>query len=208
MQFTTIGAILGLTAGITPGPLLALVLSESLRHGAKAGMKVAAAPVLSDIPIVFLALYVLASLSRARTALGIISLLGGTLLLFLGIQNFRVKGLVLSPTESAPNSFTKGVVVNVLNPHPYLFWFAVGAPIANKALAQHDASIILFLGGFYGSFVGAKFVLAILTARSRKLINDKTYRYLMGFLGLILCGLAIIFFRDSLGYFSGKSLGH
>ena len=57
MQFIITGIILGLSSGITPGPLLALVLSESLQHGAKAGMKVALAPVSCRIPIVALTLY-------------------------------------------------------------------------------------------------------------------------------------------------------
>lgn len=61
--FLTTGAILGLSAGIAPGPLLALVISETLRHGMKAGVKVALAPIISDLPIVALTLYILAKLS-------------------------------------------------------------------------------------------------------------------------------------------------
>jgi threonine/homoserine/homoserine lactone efflux protein len=203
VEFIVIGTVLGLTSGITPGPLLALVLSESLQHGAKAGMKVAVAPILSDIPIIILTLYVLASLSDYHVVLGIISFLGGIFLLFLGIGNFRAKKLVLKHRDAPSRSFSKGVVVNALNPHPYLFWFTIGAPIANKAMGQHPLSLPAFLGCFYASFAGAKIVLATLTGRFRLLISNTSYRYVMRFLGLVLCVLAVIFFRDGLRLLHG-----
>ena len=95
-------------------------------------MKVAVAPVLSDIPIIVLTLYVLTKLSNSNTVLGIISFLGAVFLLYLGIENFRVKGLLLNHADTTSKSFTKGLVVNALNPHPYLFWLTIGAPIAKK----------------------------------------------------------------------------
>ena len=202
-EFIIIGTILGLTSGITPGPLLALVLSESLQHGAKAGMKVAVAPILSDIPIIALSLYVLAKLSSYNVVLGIVSFLGGIFLLFLGIENFREKKLVLNHRDAASRSFAKGVMVNALNPHPYLFWFTIGAPIANRALEQHPLSLPAFLGCFYASFIGAKIVLATLAGRFRLLISDTSYRYIMWFLGMVLCALAVIFFKDGLRFLHG-----
>jgi len=203
MQFVTLGVLLGLSAGITPGPLLALVFSESLRHGTSAGVKVAVAPVLSDIPIVLLALYVLTGLSHLDPLLGTVSLLGGGLLMFLGIQNFRIRGLVLSPSGDVPRPFAKGIAANVLNPHPYLFWVTVGGPIANRALAAHWLYLPAFLGCFYGSFVAAKVVLAVLVGRSRGLVNDTLYRYAMWLLGGALCLLALFFFRDGLRLITG-----
>lgn len=198
MEFITLGVLLGLSAGITPGPLLALVLSESLQHGTAAGMKVAASPVVSDLPIVLLMLYVTTSLSHLTSLLGILSILGGGLLLFLGTRNFRIRGLALDAGISTPRPFSKGIVVNALNPHPYLFWFTVGAPVANRAMAQHYGWLLGFLGCFYGAFVAIKFVLAILAGRSRRLIGDTAYRYTMWFLGAMLCLLALVFFRNGL----------
>lgn len=203
MQFITLGIVLGFSSGITPGPLLALVLSEALRHGPAAGMKMAVAPLASDLPIVLLMFWATASLSHITPLLGILSILGGGLLLFLGIRNFRIRGLTLAGCNHAPRSFSKGVVVNILNPHPYLFWFTVGAPIANRAMARHWIWLPVFLGCFYFAFVAIKFFLAILAGRSRKLIGDTAYKYTMWFLGAALCFLALFFFRDGLRLITG-----
>jgi threonine/homoserine/homoserine lactone efflux protein len=48
LSFLTTGTILGLSAGFAPGPLLALVVSETLQHDMKAGVKVALAPILQN----------------------------------------------------------------------------------------------------------------------------------------------------------------
>jgi len=48
----TIGFLLGAPAGITPGPMLVLIISETFRHGIRAGAKVAFIPLLTDLPVV------------------------------------------------------------------------------------------------------------------------------------------------------------
>ena len=48
------GAVLGFSAGVAPGPLLVFVISETLRFGVRSGFKVAAAPLITDPPIIVL----------------------------------------------------------------------------------------------------------------------------------------------------------
>ena len=52
LPFLFAGLVLGLSGGLVPGPLLTLVASETLRHGAAAGIRVALAPLLTDAPII------------------------------------------------------------------------------------------------------------------------------------------------------------
>ena len=46
------GILLGVSAGVSPGPLFALVIAETLHHGTKAGLRVALVPLVTDMPIV------------------------------------------------------------------------------------------------------------------------------------------------------------
>ena len=52
MDALILGATIGLAAGISPGPLLFLTITSALRSGARAGVIVACAPLLSDIVVV------------------------------------------------------------------------------------------------------------------------------------------------------------
>jgi hypothetical protein len=50
------GAFLGLSCGLAPGPLLALLLAQTLRHGPREGCKIALTPLVADAPIILVAL--------------------------------------------------------------------------------------------------------------------------------------------------------
>lgn len=198
IHFLTIGILLGLSAGFTPGPLLTLVIAETLQHGIKSGVKVALAPVITDLPIIVATVFILSKLSNFHTVLGIISLIGSFFILFMGYQNVCTKGVVLNFQETQPRSLTKGVLANVLNPNPYLFWFSVGAPTVTKAMTQHFSAPLAFIISFYGLLVGSKIVLAIVVGKSKSFLSGSVYLYTMRFLGLALCVLAFILFRDGL----------
>jgi threonine/homoserine/homoserine lactone efflux protein len=198
IEFLGSGTILGLSAGFAPGPLLALVISETLRHDMKAGIKVALAPVLTDLPIILLTLFLLTKISGFQIVLGGISIMGAVFVFYMGFESVRTKGVNIGNEGCSPMSLKKGVLVNFLSPHPYLFWFSVGAPITMKAMDQGFLAVCAFVGGFYAMLVGAKMTLALLTAKSRTFLTGKIYLYTMRCLGLILIGFALFLFMDGL----------
>ncbi len=76
-HFLFMGLVLGLSAGLAPGPLLTLVVSETLRHHVGAGIRVALAPLISDLPIVLVSVGILSTMADFEAVLGGISLGGG-----------------------------------------------------------------------------------------------------------------------------------
>jgi len=198
MYFVTVGTVLGFSAGFAPGPLLTLVISETLQHDVKSGVKVALAPIITDLPIIIVTLFVLSKLSNFHNILGVISLAGGFVILTIGYESIRTKGIELSIREAKPKSLTKGVLANALNPHPYLFWFSVGAPIMTKAMSLNISALLAFIISFYSFLVGSKILLAIVTGKSKSFLSGKVYIYTMRFLGLVLGVLAFALFHDGL----------
>lgn len=196
INFLTIGMVLGLSAGISPGPLLTLVVSETLRHDIKAGVKVALAPIITDVPIIIATCFILSKLSGFHTILGIISLAGGCFVLFMGCESLRAKGIALNIQREQPRSFTKGIVASALNPHPYLFWLSVGAPTMTRAMNVNNIAPLLFICGFYTLLVGSKILLAVLVGKSKAFLSGAVYKYTLRFLGLALCVLALALFRE------------
>jgi threonine/homoserine/homoserine lactone efflux protein len=82
-----LGLSLGLGAGLAPGPLLVLVVEATLRRGFAAGTRVAAAPLISDAPIVVLCALVLRELPDE--ALAALSAAGAV---FLGRLAWQILG--------------------------------------------------------------------------------------------------------------------
>jgi len=198
IHYLTIGIVLGLSAGVAPGPLLTLVISETLQHDIKAGVRVAVAPIITDLPIILLTLFGLSKLSQFHNILGVISMAGGFFILCMGCQGIRAKGVVFEFREGETKSLTKGILANALSPHPYLFWCSVGAPLMTRAMTLNVGAPFAFIIGFYTSLIGAKIVLAIMIGKSKSFLSGNLYIYIMRFLGLILCVLAIALFYDGL----------
>jgi threonine/homoserine/homoserine lactone efflux protein len=196
--FLTTGTVLGLSAGFAPGPLLALVVAETLQHGIKAGVKVALVPILTDLPVILFSLFILARLAAFQHILGGISIAGACFIFYMGIENLRTKGLDLPGSSSRPRSMQRGVIANVLSPYPYLFWLSVGGPTTIKAAAVGLPAAVSFIASFYLFLVGSKVVLALLVGKSRSFLQGRTYILSMRILGLILLILAGFLLKDGL----------
>ena len=197
-QFLGIGILLGLSAGIAPGPLLMLVISETLRHGTRAGITVALAPIITDLPIIAASLLVLANLAGYGPVLGVVSLFGSLFLCYTGYQTLRVTPVDLALPGSENRSLAKGILTNLLSPHPYLFWITVGTPLVYRTLEQGPLSLAAFLGGFYLCLVGSKVMLAVGVGRSRALLRGRPYLYSMRLLSLLLLLFALLLLKDGL----------
>lgn len=198
INYVAMGFVLGLSAGITPGPLFVLVVSETLRYGLRAGVITAMAPLLTDLPIVAASIYFLSSFVHSDLILGIVSLLGGAFVLYLGYENFCVKNDLHVVESKTPNTFRKAVIVNALSPHPYLFWITVGAPAVVSASRQNLSAAIAFVGIFYVMLIGAKVSLAIVVSRVNTIMVGKCFIMSMRIIGVALWVLAIVLVRDGM----------
>lgn len=199
--FLISGIIFGLTLGISPGPLLTLVISETLKHDKKEGIKIAVAPILTDLPIVLITLLILSKLTDFDPILGSISILGAIFIGYLAYENISIKKIELDISEAKPQSIKKGVVANFLNPHPYVFWFIIGAPTVLRAWDVSLFSAILFILGFYIFLVGSKISIAVIVEKSRFFLKSNIYVYTIRLLGMVLLIFSLMFLIDGLKFF-------
>jgi threonine/homoserine/homoserine lactone efflux protein len=193
-----LGLLLGVSAGMSPGPLLALVLSQTLRFGAGAGIRVALAPLITDLPIVVGAVLLVGAAPTTGWLPAVIALAGAAFVAYLAWDTWRTEMAEDGLVAAAPHSWTRGVIVNFLSPHPYLFWLAVGAPTLLSAVARDGAAGGAgFLVGFYGGLVGSKVIVALATSRARGFVSGRGYRIVMRALGVLLAVFALGLLREA-----------
>ncbi|MBL7111304.1 MAG: LysE family translocator [Bacteroidales bacterium] len=201
LQYLITGIIFGLTAGISPGPILTLVISETLRHNKKEGIKIAITPLISDIPIIALTMFVFSQFTNSDLILGMISILGGAFIAYLGYETIKVKSMDVDLGQNKPRSLRKGIIVNFLSPHPYLFWLVVGSPLLFKAYQATPVAAIAFVVSFYICLVGSKIIIAMLVDRSRSFLKNRAFLWTMRILGVALITFAVIFIIEGLEFF-------
>jgi threonine/homoserine/homoserine lactone efflux protein len=194
------GIVLGLSAGLSPGPLLALVISQTLRHGVGEGVKVALAPLITDLPIILAATFLLKQFSNTQSVLGVVSLIGGLFVAYLAYGNLRADRVDSGIQGSIPKSFAKGALVNFLSPHPYLFWLTVGSPFMVKAWIKSPIVAIGFVATFYTCLIGSKMTVALISGKSRRFIQGKIYRMIMRSLGVVLLIFAFWLIKEGIHF--------
>jgi len=198
LEFLISGVIIGLAAGIAPGPLLALVFCETLKHGKNEGIKIAGSPLITDLPIVLFVLFILSSLIGYNFVIGMISLFGACYLIYSGVESLRVKITKFEVELAKKDALKRGVIANFLSPHPYLFWLSIGGPIIFKSLDIHISATILFILGFYSLLIGSKIGIVLVVEKSKSFIKSKYYLYIVRVLGIALILFALIFVKDGL----------
>ncbi len=196
-----VGAMFGLSAGFAPGPLLTLVITQTIKHNAGEGLRVAIAPVLTDLPIILISFFFLIKLSAAGAAIGVISTIGGFYVLYLSYETINPGPAKPETSLKPPGSIRKGALVNALNPHPYLFWATVGVPFILKTKHFDPVATWLFVFSFYLFLIGSKVLIVLIISKFKTFLEGKIYLYIIRGLGLTLACFAIFLFRDALVHF-------
>ena len=192
--YLSLGLGMGFNAGISPGPLLALVLAASLRSGLAGGLLVAVAPLVTDLPIIALSVLLAGNLPPEATRW--VATLGGLVVIWMGIETIRSGRKAVLPGEGEVQAeprreLLRGITVNALNPHPYLFWATVGGPALVSGWRESPLHALAFLAPFYLLLIGSKVAIAWLVSRKAGGLSQAWYRRLLQGSGLLMLAFGI-----------------
>ena len=184
LYYLATGFSYALSAVSIPGPLQTNILSVTLRFGWRRGIVTIFSPLISDVPIAFLMIVVLGSLPDA--ALNLIRIGGGFFLWYLAYnayQQVRAGATFRADSQAQMESVRavlfKAVMINLLNPGPYIFWGALNGPTLVAALRESFVLALVFLLAFYGTFLGGLGLLVLLFDRLGSISPRVTRRILI-----------------------------
>lgn len=138
---------------VQPGPFQAFLFSQSITNGWRKTIPLVFAPLLSDLPVILLVLLVLTNVPHL--VLQVLQIVGGLFLLYLAINAFKSwRTYIPNVKQDVPQlNILKAVLVNLLNPNPYIAWSLVMGPILIESWSKSPANGIVLLTGFYGSMI-------------------------------------------------------
>jgi threonine/homoserine/homoserine lactone efflux protein len=163
------GITFGFAAGVQPGPLQAYIILQALKNGWRRSMIYTLVPLLSDLPIIVLVVTVLALLPAGWVI--VIRVAGGAFLLYLAWNAFHAAVNYsedkTEPAASPSRGLLQAVLINLLNPNPYLFWSLVTGPILLTGWKESPVNGIGLLAAFYlvMMLVNAVIILVVSIAR-------------------------------------------
>lgn len=199
MSVFVAAVLIGLASGVSPGPMFVLVVSASLRHGLVAGIRMAMVPLVSDFPILAVVFGVFAGTNVNSRWLGVLAMGGALYLGWLAIKELKGQHPKIDRDSASVISLTDAVSINLMNPHPWMFWFGVGGPIVVAEAANWAGRGIVFVCGFYFGLVGVKICLAWLIARTRHGLSERGHWLILRAAAIALLVLAIVLLWESYG---------
>jgi threonine/homoserine/homoserine lactone efflux protein len=202
INYLMLGVTFAFAAGVQPGPLQTYIISQTIKRGWRATLPASFAPVLSDGPILVLVLFLLSTVPD--TFIIFLRLAGGLFLLFLSYNAFKTWRRY-NPDEQRieePEAKTlmSAVVVNLLNPNPYIGWSLVMGPLFMKGWGEAPANGISLIVGFYSTIVITLAGTIILFGFTQKL-GPKVSRGMIGLSSLALFAFALYQLWSGVIYF-------
>jgi threonine/homoserine/homoserine lactone efflux protein len=198
--------LVSIGAVVSPGPVMAAIVSESPRQGWRVGPLVALGHSFLELIVVILLGMGLMMGLASPLARRIIAIAGGILLLFIGMSYLLavVRGTMRLPQgQSSSNErtlssmFLLGIGTTVSNPFWYTWWVTVAAGY----LAQARELSLLAVGVFYLGHISADFAwdtaLSVTTSAGSRFLTDQRYQTLIILTGLFMVYLGIVFLRSA-----------
>ena len=186
------GITYAFAAAVQPGPFQTYLISQTLNNGWRSTIPAAFAPLLSDIPIFILIMFILSNVPDwFQNALQIC---GGLFLIFLASNAFK-SFRNFDPQESTSvktkrQTLLQASIVNILNPHPYIGWSLIMGPLFLKGWAENSLNSFALVGSFYTILTTMSIGIILLFAFARSL-GPKVSKTMIGLssIALLLFGL-------------------
>jgi threonine/homoserine/homoserine lactone efflux protein len=199
--------VIGLSGAMAPGSLLVVVITETIRKGFWAGPIAVMGHAFLEAISVFLLSKGLGEILVYEKNLGIIGILGGTALVYLGYSTAKfsrtaslsfdsiVDESQASPSSSRISTALAGMAASISNPYWILWWATVGATYVASSL-RHGA---LGPTSFYFGHIAADLVwyslVSFFVTAGKRFLSDRIYRGVLLVCGILVVLLGIYFLR-------------
>ncbi|MFQ6008228.1 MAG: LysE family transporter [Candidatus Zixiibacteriota bacterium] len=195
----------GFSGAMMPGPLLAVDIAETPRHGWQTGPIISVGHAIAEIAVVVaLALGFVALKENENIARGI-SVVGGSALILMGLlmgYDALKKRIAYEGEKGGQRSqhrlAGKGIAATLSNPYWFVWWATTGLAFVVKSVKFGVIGpVVFYFGHIMSDFVWYT-VVSILLWQGKKLIMGKGLKILILFCAGFLLYLGVRFIVDGL----------
>lgn len=192
--------LIGFSGAMMPGPMLGVAIDGSLRKGYIAGPLIVLGHGILELMLVLVMAFGFKDFFSNPTVSGIIGLLGGIFLAWMGygmIKSSINKSVSLENQDArnkgGRNLVLAGALVSATNPYFILWWASTGMESIRQSYALGATGVLsFFIGHISADFVWYSAVSGAFS-KGKRLINDIVYRWLILFLGVFIFIFSIYF---------------
>jgi threonine/homoserine/homoserine lactone efflux protein len=189
--------LLALSGAMMPGPLLTVTISESSRRGFMVGPTMILCHGVLELALVLALLAGLAPVLQRDEVFIVISLLGGSVLMWMGLGMLRglsrlsLQGQV--DQAGGRNLVLAGIALSAANPYWLLWWASIGLGYIAHAIKFGIVGVAAFFCGHILADLAWYSLISAGIAKGKKFFGDGVYRTLIGGCALFLLAFSCWF---------------
>lgn len=205
--------VTGFSGAIMPGPLLVMNIQQTTIQGLVAPIGLITGHAILELVTVALLVAGLGAVLRRPRVRGVVGLLGGAALVYMGIDMLRgAAGLSLDLDQSTAEVYSFGMLmffgaaVCAANPYFLGWWAAVGmGQLAHMAPRTVPEYLAFYLGHESSDYVWYLLV-GLLVVGGRQWLTDGMYRGLIYVCGAIIALLGVWFLHSGMKFVLGATV--
>jgi threonine/homoserine/homoserine lactone efflux protein len=178
------------SGAMMPGPMLTVTVREAARRGFWAGPLVVLGHGLLEAALVAGLFFGLANWLGSPLFLGVVGLAGGSVLVWMALSMLwelpRLSLALDAGGGVSTHPVVGGIVTSLTNPYFVLWWATVGLTWITLSFGRGwRGSVVFFTGHILADLAWYSFIAALLHF-GRSLLTDRSYRWMVGTLALVL----------------------
>ena len=190
--------LISLSGVLMPGPLFAVTIKRAEKSRIS-GVLIAIGHGIVEFPLMVLIYFVLSEFTVPLIVQVVVGLIGGALMVFMGIQNFRNRNkqdkVMVSPMR---DTIFAGVYTTAINAGFILWWLTVGTTLILNARLFGLLGFSIFTGVHWFTDFAWYTIAAFLVFKSQHLWNNRVRLGITMFCVLIFIGFGLYFIGSSL----------
>jgi threonine/homoserine/homoserine lactone efflux protein len=194
--------VIALSGAMMPGPLLTATISESSRHGTKAGPLLILGHGILELVLVMALLSGLAPFLQKEAVFVFIALIGSGILFWMATDMFRsLPALTMKCERRQPrheNLVLSGILMSLANPYWTIWWASIGLGYIIYSMKFGYPGVFFFFLGHIAADLAWYAFISTIVGRGRHLFSDRLYRGVVGG-----CACFLVLFA---GYFGWSGL--
>ncbi len=137
--------VISFSGVMMPGPMFAVTLAKSYKSP-WAGTQIALGHAVIEVPLILLIYFGFAQFFQNSVVQLVLSIAGGSMIIWLGISMFRARAEVVRGGKDLPYSaFTAGIITSALSPFFLLWWATIGSMLIMRFLDFGITGLAIFI---------------------------------------------------------------
>ena len=194
--------VIALSGAMMPGPLLTATISESSRHGVKAGPMLILGHGILELALVAALLLGMAPILKQESVFVVIALAGAGILLWMALAMFRsLPRLRVDWQAESPKRdhlVVTGILMSLANPYWTIWWASIGLGYILYSMQYGPPGVVFFFLGHIAADFAWYAVVSLAVGRGRRFFSDRLYRIIIGG-----CATFLVLFA---GYFAWSGI--